>query len=164
MNSIKSAGLFFGVFAGLLLLFFAGPALALSRPIGRDMEFPKGYDPAKAKAILAVVQDKRFEFTGGIVSYWPPDWSTRLSFTGDTDSLNEFLGALRRIDGIGLRMILYHGRNDELRRDSPWQIDFSHARPDQLTVYLNVDARSLDLGKMNMPEWPPATCTEKARK
>jgi len=141
----------------LMGLFFSAPfAFGLSRQIGRDIEFPKGYDPEKAKAILTVVQDKRFEFTGGLVSYWPPDWGTRLSFTGDAESLNEFFTALRKVQGIGLRVILYHGRNDELRRDSPWQLDFSHARPDQLTVYVNLNAKSLDLGKVKLPDWPPA--------
>src|ERR1044071_7190400 len=112
----------------LMGLFLSAPvAFGLSREIGRDIEFPKGYDQVKAKAILAVVQDKRFEFSGGIVSYWPPDSGTRLSFTGDAESLNEFFAALRNVRGIGLRVILYHGRDDELRRDSAWQLDFSHA-------------------------------------
>jgi hypothetical protein len=131
------------VFAALLLQVV--PALALSTPIGRDINFPKDYDPEKAKAIRSVIQDERFKFVDGIVSHWPPDFGTRLSFKGDADSLNDFLAALRRVPGIGLRVILYHGRNDELRRDSPWQLDFSQARPDRLTVYLNLNAAGLDL-------------------
>lgn len=153
MKSKISIELSLAVLTGLLMS--APLAFGLSRQIGRDIEFPKGYDPEKAKAILAVVQDKRFEFTGGVVSYWPPDWSTRLSFTGDTESLNNFFSALRGINGIGLRVVLYHGRDDELRRDTPWQLDFSHARPDQLTVYLNLAAKTLDLGKLKLPDWPP---------
>jgi hypothetical protein len=128
---------------------------ALSVPIGRDINSPKGYDPAKAKSIRSVIQDERFEFVDGIVSYWPPDYGTRLSFRGDAKSLNDFLAALRELPGIGLRVILYHGRNDELRRDSPWQLDFSQARPNQLTVYLNLNASSLDFGKVMLPEWAP---------
>jgi hypothetical protein len=162
MNAMKSTRVAVVVFAGLL--FFTPGAFALSRPIGRDIEFPKGYDPQKAKAILAVVQDKRFEFTGGLVSYWPPDWATRLSFTGNAESLNEFFAALRRINGIGLRVILYHGRDDELRRDSPWQLDFSHARPDQLAVYLNLNAKTLDLEKVKLPDWPAFTGLDRTRK
>ena len=68
---------------------------ALSRDIGRDIEFPKGYGPKKAEAIRRVIRDERFKFTGGIVSYWPPDWGTRLSFEGDAASLNQFLAELR---------------------------------------------------------------------
>jgi hypothetical protein len=128
---------------------------ALSTPIGRDINFPKDYDPEKAKAIRAVIEDKKFKFLDGMVSHWAPDFGTRLSFEGNADSLNEFLEALRRLPGIGLRMILYRGRNDELRRDSSWQLDFSQARPDQLTVYLNLNSAEIDFYKVKLPEWPP---------
>jgi hypothetical protein len=131
-------------------------AFGLSTPIGRDINFPKDYDPKKAAAIRKVIQDERLKFVGGIVSYWEPDFGTRLSFDGDAKSLNEFLIALRQLPDIGLRMILYHGRDDELRRDSPWQLDFSQARPNQLTVYLNLNATNLDLNKVILPEWPPS--------
>jgi hypothetical protein len=129
-------------------------AYALSRSIGRDIEFPKDYDLQKAEAIRKVICDDRFHFVGGTVSYWPPDWGTRLSFDGDSSSLNEFFAALRKLDGIGLRLILYRGRNDELCRDSTWQLDFSHARPDQLTVYLNLNSTNIDFYKIVVPEWP----------
>ena len=128
---------------------------ALSVPIRRDINFPEHYDPQKAKAIRGVIQDERFKFVGGMVSCWPPDFGTRLSFEGDAASLNDFLAALRRVPGISLRLILYHGRNDELRRDSPWQLDFSQARPDQLTLYLNLNAAGLDLDKVKLSEGPP---------
>jgi hypothetical protein len=140
-----------GLFLGSALT-----ALALSTPIGRDINFPKNYDPKKAAAIRKVIQDERFKFVGGIVSYWEPDFGTRLSFDGDAKSLNEFIAALRELPGIGLRVVLYHGRDDELRRDSPWQLDFSQARPNQLTVYLNLNAPGLDLDKVHLPEWPAA--------
>jgi hypothetical protein len=129
-------------------------AHALSREIGRDIEFPKGYDPAKAEAIRKVIKAERFKFVGGIVSYWPPDWGTRLSFEGDTASLNEFISELRKLKGIGLRLILYKGKNDEQRRDSPWQLDYSHARPEQLAIYLNLNAPDLDFYKVKFPDWP----------
>lgn len=137
---------------GLLLV--NASALALSTNIGRDINFPKNYDTTKAAAIRKVIQDERFKFVGGIVSYWEPDFGTRLSFEGDAASLNEFLDALRALRGISLRAVLYRGRNDELRRDSPWQLDYSQARPDQLTVYLNLNAASLDFEKLKLPEWP----------
>jgi hypothetical protein len=146
----------------ILLLAFglwlqSGPALALSIAIGRDIQFPDHYDPAKQAAIRQVIQDGRFKFVSGNVSHWPPDWATRLSFSGDADSLNAFLRALRDIHGIGLKVILYHGHDDELRRDSAWQLDFSQAHPDQLTVYINLNTKDLDLGNVKIPEWPPAT-------
>ena len=136
------------------LLFQISPAFALSTNIGRDINFPKNYDPKKAEAIRAVIRDERFEFVGGIVSYWQPDFGTRLSFEGDTASLNDFFSALRALHGISLRLVLYHGRNDELRRDSSWQLDFSQAHPDELTIYVNLNSARLDFEKLKLPEWP----------
>ena len=54
-----------------------------------------------------------------------------------------------------MRIILYKGRDDERRRDSDWQLDFSHARPKQLTIYLNLNAKHLDFDKIKLPEWKP---------
>ena len=143
------------LFAAILLV---NPAagFALSAPIDRDLNFPKDYDPARAAAIRAVIRDERFKFVEGIVSYWEPDYGTRLSFTGDAASLNEFFAALRKLPGIGLRVIVYRGRNDEQRRDSAWQLDFSQARPGQLTVYLNLNAPDFDFDKVKLPDWSPA--------
>lgn len=138
----------------VLVLAVGVAAYALSLPIGRDLNFPKGFDPDRAQAIRRVIQDERFQFVDGIVSQWPPDWGTRLSYTGDAGSLNEFLTALRSLPGMSLRVILYRGRNDEQRRDSPWQLDFSQAQPDRLTVYLNLNAKELDFYRVRLPEWP----------
>ena len=137
----------------LCAAFLPVAAYALSRSIGRDIEFPKDYDPQKAEAIRKVIRNEKFKFDDGTVSYWPPDWGTRLSFEGDAASLTEFLAELRELEGIGLRLILYRGRNDELRRDSAWQLDYSHARPNQLTIYLNLNATGIDFGKIAFPEW-----------
>ena len=141
----------------LLLAAFVIPStlvFGLSRSIGRDIEFPKAYDTERADAIRKVIQDERFKFVDGLVSYWPPDWGTRLSYTGDAESLNEFLAAIRGLKGVSLRVVLYPGRDDDRRRDSPWQLDYSHARPNQLTIYLNLRAGELDFGKVVLPEWP----------
>ena len=140
--------------AGLCAVVLPFSAYALSRSIGRDIEFPKNYDSKKSEAIRKVIQNERFKFVDGTVSYWPPDWSTRLSFEGDAASFNEFLAELRALPEIGLRLILYRGRNDELRRDSTWQLDFSHARPNQLTVYLNINSTNIDFGRIAFPQWP----------
>ncbi len=128
---------------------------ALSTPIDRDISFPKDYDPARAEAIRSVIRDERFHFVGGIVSHWPPDFGTRLSFAGDAESLNDFFAAVRKLPGIELHLILYRGGNDELRRDSTWQLDFSQARPEELTIYLNLNAEGLDFSQVKLPAWPP---------
>jgi hypothetical protein len=142
----------FWLIVGLIAI-FPFPALALSMPIHRDISFPKDYDTNKAAEIRRVIQDEEFKFVGGLVSYWPPDWGTRLSYEGDADSLNKFLTRVRQLKGIGLRIILYKGRDDEARRDSDWQLDFSQARPNQLTIYLNLNAKNLDFDEINLPEW-----------
>lgn len=136
------------------LLLFPVAASAFSRSIDRDIEFPKGYDPKKAEAIRKVIRDERFNFVSGNVSYWPPDWGTRLSYEGDAASFNLFVTELRDLQGIALRLVLYKGRNDERRHDSSWQLDYSHARPDELTIYLNVNSRTLDFSKVELPPWP----------
>jgi hypothetical protein len=127
---------------------------ALSVVIGRDIHFPNHYDPAKAAAMRKVIQNGRFQFTGGVVSYWPPDWGTRLSFEGDAVSLSDFLSELRNIPGIDLRLVLYQGRNDELRRDSSWQLEFSQAHPDRLSLHLNLNSTNVDFYKIRFPDWP----------
>jgi|ERR1043166_5009214 hypothetical protein len=142
---------------GMMILTLALAPLAvhaLSTAIGRDINFPKNYDAKKAEALRKVIRDEQFKFVGGIVSYWPPDWGTRLSFEGDAASLNEFFAALDRLEGFSLRLILYAGRNDELRRDSSWQLDFSQARPGQVTIYLNLNSKNIDFYKIKLPEWP----------
>jgi hypothetical protein len=117
-----------------ILLVHGVHAMALSRPIGRDVHFPGGYDPATAAAIRNLVRDEQFHFVHGTVSHWSPDFGTRLSFTGEAALLNAFLRALRDIPEMGLRVLLYQGRDDELRRDSPWQPAFSHVRPARSVV------------------------------
>ena len=145
----------FGRSIVITLLVLPLTVMALSRRIGRDIEFPKAYDQLKAQALRAVIQDEQFKFIDGTVSYWPPDWATRLSFEGNSESLNTFFRKLREIDEMGLRVILFKGRDDEKRRDSDWQLDFSHARPNQVTVYLNLNSKNLEFDQLELPEWSP---------
>ena len=128
-------------------------ASALSRRIGPDIEFPKGYDEKKAEAIRKVIRNERYNFVDGTVSYWPPDWGTRLSFKVDAPALNAFMSEIRELKGISMRLVLYRGRNDEGRLDSTWQLHYSHARSNQLTIYLNLNAREIDVSKITFPDW-----------
>ena len=138
----------------LVLIFQSVSMFALSVPIDRDINFPDHYDPAKAAAIRSVIRDERFKFVDGLVSYWPPDFGTRLSFTGNSKNIGDFLEALRALNGISLRLLLYRGRNDELRRDSTWQLNFSQNHPNELVVYVNLNAPGLELEKVVWPAWP----------
>ena len=142
------------VFLILMAAAVMSSAFALSRQIGRDIEFSKDFDPAKAAAIRKLIQNEQYKFVDGNVSYWPPDWATRLSFTGDTASLNQFIADLQKLPGVAFKLVLYRGRNDELRRDSAWQLDFSKAHPDVLSLYVNANATNLDLQKISFPAWP----------
>ena len=63
----------FGRSIVITLLVLPLTVLALSRRIGRDIEFPKDYAQIKARALRSVMQDKQFKFVDGTVSYWPPD-------------------------------------------------------------------------------------------
>jgi hypothetical protein len=135
--------------AGIL---FPAMAFALSIQMGRDINFPKGYDSTKTKAILKVVQNEQYHFVDGVNSQWPPDWGTRLSFEGDAAKLNQFMAELHQIPGTTMRLVLYRGRNDNLRQDSSWQLDYSQAHPDRLTLYLNTNS-TIDLYKVEFPEW-----------
>jgi hypothetical protein len=91
-----------------LVLSHAGQSFALSTHIGRDIDFPKDYDPSKAQAIRKVIQHERFQFVDGLVSYWPPEISTRLSFP-ECWSLNEFFSALRGLRGLVYACISWPG-------------------------------------------------------
>jgi hypothetical protein len=53
-----------------------------------------------------------------------------------------------------MRARLYRGRNDELRRDSAWQLDYSHARPNELTVYINLNSPKVEVDKLTFLKWP----------
>ena len=138
----------------LALSAVAFPALstfALSIPIGRDINFPPGYSPEKAQAIRHVIQDERYKFVDGVVSYWPPDYGTRLSYEGDAKSLKTFISALRKLPGTTVRLIRFQGSNDELRRDSTWQLYFSQAHPSEIAVYLNLNSKAVDWKEAQLP-------------
>lgn len=135
-------------------LFLPLEIYGLSSPIGRDIEFAKGFDPARADTLRKFVREEKFKFVDGLVSYWPPEISTRLSFEGDTNSLNEFFAELRKLPGFSMRLVLYKGRSDELRSDSSWQLDYSQPRPNEIVIYLNLNSAAIDLRKLKLPEWP----------
>jgi hypothetical protein len=144
----------FATFAFLIGL-QTGSVWALSAPINRDINFPKEYDATKAAAIRSVIQNERFKFVDGIVSYWPPDFGTTLSFAGNAKDVSDFLAALCALHEVSVRLVLFRGRNDELRRDSTWQLYFSQNHPNELAVHVNLNATGLELEKVVWPVWRP---------
>lgn len=69
--------------------------------------------------------------------------------------MNDFFAALRELPGIGLKAVLYGGGGDEFSPGQPLATRFLTTQPDQLTVYLNLNAVELDIYKVTLPEWPP---------
>ena len=127
---------------------------ALSASIDRDINFPKNYHPKKAEALRKVIRDPQFKFLEGIVSYWEPDFGTRLSYEGDATSLNEFIAQLHQLAAFSVRLKLYTPREDQSGRNASWQLDFSQAHPDELTLYVNLTAKNLKFGDLKFPVWP----------
>jgi hypothetical protein len=143
-----------GFYSAIVLGVTVLSVFALSVTIDRDINFPKDYDSKKAEALRKVIRDTQFNFVGGLVSYWPPDWGTRLSYEGNAGSLNAFIAQLHQLPGLSFRLKLYQGRDDERRRDSSWQLDFSQAHPNELTLYLNLNSKNLKFDELNFPVWP----------
>src|SRR5258708_2436798 len=89
--------------AGLLLICQHASALSEQLHSPRIL-FPKDYDQTRPVAILSVLQDKRFKFQTGLISYWVPDWSTTLVYSGDNKNLTTFLNDLAHIQGLRVRV------------------------------------------------------------
>src|SRR5690348_11220823 len=79
----------------------AGTALALSRELhAPEVFWRKGFDEKTSNAVMAVFTDARFKFKQGLISYWEPKFETMLAYDGDTASLNAFVAALSKVNGI----------------------------------------------------------------
>jgi len=68
------------------------------------INFVKGYDPKRVDAVQAVLTNKNYHYLNGLISYWPPEWSTTLVYEGDTKSLNAFLTDLRSVNGMHVNL------------------------------------------------------------
>ena len=137
----------------------APQVFALSRPVTQpDIFFPKGYDQKKADLMLSVLQDKKFHYLGGLTSFWPAitptslAYPTFLDYDGNTASLQEFLTALTRLQGIHIQLTF-----SRQPTSGSWQVIYSHTAPDTLTVGINLKSTHIDLEKLHLPEWKPGT-------
>ena len=138
--------------AAIGVLAAAAAALALSIPLpAPEIKFPRGYDQARAKAIGAVLSDKRLRYIDGLYSHWPPAWSSTLVYGGDTEGLNTMLAGLRRVPGVKVRVTFAR----DLAREAGtghsagnWWVMYAQDQPDVVSVRINLASKAIDLEKM----------------
>jgi hypothetical protein len=76
-----------------------------------------------------------------------------LVYGGDSQSLTAFLAGLNEIKGIGVRLTFSLGLSKEGGAALPagsWWVEYSHAKPDMITVRVNLAAESLGRGKFEL--------------
>lgn len=116
--------------------------------------FRKDADKAHMEAMHAVVQDKKFAFRSGAISYWEPHFYTTLVYDGDTLSLEQFLTALSKVPGTRVKITLSPDLAKELRSmpSGAWSLTYSHQTPDQPEVRINLADGRIQLGKL-LEKW-----------
>ncbi len=125
-------------------------SIALTEP---SIYFPQGHATNQADQILSVLRSDRFKFLGGLTSYWPPQFSTTLVYTGDAKGLKAFLSALKKISGLNVNLTYSRDLSKETGsalQAGSWWVIYSHTEPDAVTVRVNLADRQLDLGKAGL--------------
>lgn len=115
--------------------------------------FPKGFDTNRAEQIHSVLRSTPCKYLGGMTSYWPPDWSTTLVYSGDQPQLNAFLAALNKIPALTVRLTFSPDLSRETGSALPkgdWWVKYSHAAPDTITVRVNLAAESIGRDKFGL--------------
>ncbi|HEY7119491.1 MAG TPA: hypothetical protein VH475_23065 [Tepidisphaeraceae bacterium] len=119
--------------------------------------FGKTFDPNKAAAITAVIQDRQFHFIDGQISYWEPDWATTLVYDGDTRSLNNFLGALAAVPKLRVNVLVSKdlaSRTHGAHATGAWWLEYRHTAPDTVTVRVNLAAKGIDPDQLRLQPAP----------
>ncbi len=152
-----------GVMSRIAILTMVGATLAVAAPqasaLSRGLEqpdifFPKAYNQKKAASILNVLQDKQFKYVSGLTSFWPARgpqslaYPTFLYYDGETASLEKFVAALVKLQGVHLQVSF--SRKVE---NGSWEVIYSHTNPDTLSVVVNLKAKQIDLEELHLPEW-----------
>jgi hypothetical protein len=145
-----------GCLALLLLATFATrTALALSRELREPEVFwPKGFDEKTAHAVTAVLKDARFKFKSGLVSYWEPKFETTLAYDGDAGSLNAFVAALSKVNGVNVKVTFAKDLSKETHGYPPagtWWVMYAHDAPNDVIVRVNLADPKLDIAKLELP-------------
>jgi hypothetical protein len=130
------------------------PVFALSVALDHpEIFFPKQYDQRKAEQALQVLRSKKLIFRGGLISYWPPDWSTTLVYGGNTKALNAFLTELSGVPGLRVKVSFSRDLDKEsgsALRSGSWWVKYSHVTPDVLTVRINLAAAEIVPDQLEM--------------
>lgn len=129
-----------------------GMHLALHAP---TLLFSSFSDTNRAEQVQSVLGSDRFKFLGG--DAWDSDFGqspgATLIYGGDSQSLRAFLGALNDIKGISLRLAfsrdLSKGAGTALPAGS-WWVEYSQAKPDAVTVRVNLASESLGRDKFEL--------------
>jgi hypothetical protein len=122
---------------------------------GPTIVFPNGYDTNRAEQVKSVLGSDRFKFLGG--DSWDNDFDNppgaQLVYGGDSRSLTAFLAALNEVKGISVRLTFSRDLSKETGNALPagsWWVEYSHAKPDTVTVRVNLAAESLGRDKFEL--------------
>jgi hypothetical protein len=139
----------------VLLATSATTAFALSRELHEPEVFwPKGFDEKAAHAVTAVLKDARFKFKSGLISYWEPKFETTLAYDGDTSSLNAFVAALAKVNGVNVKVTFAKDLSKETHGYPPagaWWVQYAHDAPNDVIVRVNLADPKLDIEKLELP-------------
>jgi hypothetical protein len=141
--------------AAALVLLVGGTAMALSEELRSPrINFVKGYDQQRMDAVQGVLANKNYHYRNGMISYWPPDWSTTLVYEGDTENLNAFMTELRQVKGMHVKLTF----SKDLAKETgsalsagSWFVKYKQTDPDTITVRVNLAAKEIDLAALELP-------------
>lgn len=132
--------------------FAFGMHIALHAP---TIMFPNFSETNRAEQVQYVLGSDRFKFLGG--DAWDNDFGqspgTILVYDGDSRSLTAFLAALNEIKGLGVRLTFSRDLGKETGTQVPtgsWWVEYSQAKPDTVTVRVNLAAESLGRAKFEL--------------
>jgi hypothetical protein len=141
-------------FVLIAIAFGAQDGFGLSETLHTPKIFwPKNYDTNKAEQVHRVLNSTNFHYLEGMTSYWEPKWSTTLVYDGDAKTLSAFITALNAINGIDVRLTFSRDLSAEAHSSLPagtWWVEYSHTRPDTMTIRVNLAAEFLKGDKFEL--------------
>jgi len=144
--------------AGFALLIIVPSAFTLSQQLpSPEIFFSKTYPKEKSERVLVVLRAPEFKYLTGLTSYWEPDYSTTLVYGGDTAALQSFLAALRKVEGLAVKVTSSRDLAKETGSalvGGSWWVIYRHTSSDAVEVRVNRAAKELNVEKLDLP--PPA--------